>query len=180
MKANRNFLFIVLLLVMLFSFPSIASARTNEYGYNAQARTFKGTLNNWEAFINGLPWTPFSWKETDIVFIKRKWDKLFDPMMQGNLPSGPGAWEKADLWEYLSGEQLGWTWHQTLAVVYSPKKPIPGAIVLTPDEMGFVGFYCVIQKEWLVGPNGEKTEIQDFSLKRKLIKRALNHKAGSI
>lgn len=179
MQANRRFCFIILLLVMLLSFPSVASARTNEYGYNAQARTFKGTLDNWEAFINGLPPTPFSWKETDIIFIERKWDKLFDPMLQGNLPSDIGAWEKADLWEYLSGDQLGWTWHQNLAVVYSPNKPIPGAIVLTPDEMGFTGFYCVVQKEWLVGPKGEKTEIQDFSLKRKIMKRALHYKAGS-
>jgi len=176
MDANRKFLFIFLLLVMVLSFPSIASAQTNEYGYNAQARTFKGTLDNWEAFMKGLPPTPFDWKETDTVIIERKWDELFDPMIQGNLPSGAGAWEKSEAWEYLSGDQLGWTWHQSLVVVYSPNTPIPGAIVLTPDEMGFTGFYCVVQKEWLVGPKGERTEIQDFSLKRDITKRILRIK----
>lgn len=175
MKANRKyFSFIVLFLVMAFSFPSVASAQTNEYGYNAQARTFKGTLNNWEAFINGLPPTPFNWKEKDVIFIDRKWDKLFDPMIQGNPPSGTGAWEKAELWEYLSGDQLGWTWHLSLAAVYSPDTPIPGAIVLTSEEMGVTGFYGVEQKEWLVGPKGEKTVLQDSLLNPNIIKRALN------
>lgn len=176
MKVNRKFLFIVLLLVMVFSFPSVASAHTDEYGYNAQARTFKGTLDNWEALMQGIPPTPFHWKDTDTTFIERKWDKLFDPMLHGDLPLGAGAWQKAKLWEHLSGDQLGWTWHLNLTVVYSPNTPIPGAIELTPEEMGITGFYCVVQKEWLVGPNGEKTEIQDFSLKRNIIKRALHGK----
>lgn len=174
MKARRKLLSIFLLLIMIFSFPSVASAKTNEYGYNAQARTFKGTLANWEAFMQGLPPTPFDWKATDVIFIERKWDKLFDPMIQGNPPSGAGAWQKADLCEYLSGDKLGWTWHQALVVVYSPNTPIPGAIVLTPDEIGFEGFYCVVQKEWLVDPKGKKTEIQDLNFKRNIIKRALN------
>jgi len=44
--------------------------------------------------------------------------------------------------------------------------------------MGLAGFYCVVQKEWLIDPNGEKTEtetdIEDFMLKRNIIKRALH------
>lgn len=178
MKAQQKFLFIVLLLIMVLTFPRVASAHTDEYGYNAKARTFKGTLVNWEAFMQGLPPTTFDWKATDTIFIERKWDKLFDPMIQGNPPSGDGAWQKANLWEYLSGDKLGWTWHQTLVVVYSPNKTIPDAIVLTPDEIGFTGFYCVVQKEWLVDPNGEQTEIQDFMLRRNIIQRAF-HGEGS-
>lgn len=173
MKAQRKYLFIVILFIMVFSFPSIASAKTDEYGYNAHARSFKGTLANWEAFLQGKPPTPFDWNATDVIFIERKWDKLFDPMIQGNPPSAAGAWQKADLWEYLSGDQLGWTWHQALVVVYSPNIPIPDAIELTPEEMGFTGFYLVVQKEWLVGPHGERTEIQDSTIKRNIIKRAL-------
>ena len=178
MKTKRKFLFLVLLLVIMFSFPSVASAQTDEYGYNAHARTFKGTLTNWEAFMQGLPPTTFDRKATDIIFIERKWDKLFNPMIQGNPPSGVGAWQKAELWEYLSGEKLGWTWQLTLEVVYSPNQPIPGAVLLTPDEIGFTGFYCVVQKEYLIDPYGKKTKIQDFSLKPNIIKRALHGQKG--
>ncbi|MDA8220132.1 MAG: hypothetical protein M0Z35_00130 [Desulfitobacterium hafniense] len=174
MKTRKKSLFMVLLLIIMFSFPSAASAQTDEYGYNAQARTFKGTLANWEAFMQGLPPTAFDCKATDVIFIERKWDKLFDPMIQGNLPSGAGAWQKVDLWEYLSSDKLGWTWHQALEVVYSPNIPIPNAIELTAVEMGATGFYCVVQKEWLIDPNGKRIEIQDFMLKRNIIKRALH------
>jgi hypothetical protein len=174
MKAKSKFLFIVLILSMLVvAFPGAAFAQTDQYGYDAQARTFKGTLDNWEAFLDGLPPTPFSWKQTDTVFIERNWDKLFDPMVQGNPPSAPGAWEKANLWEYLSGDQLGWTWHQELGVVYSPNTPIPGATALTPEEILFTGFYLVKDDEWLEGPNGEKTIVQDFLIDKGVIKKAL-------
>jgi hypothetical protein len=92
-----------------------------------------------------------------------------------SLPSGDGAWQKAELWEYLSGNQLGWTWHLNLEVVYSSNTPILDAIVLPPETMGgFTGFYLVEQKEWLVGPDGEKTVIQDFSVNRSTVKRALH------
>jgi len=176
MKAKKGqVFFLVLLLVMVFSFPGAALAQSDEYGYNAQARTYKGTLDNWDALLAGLPPTPFDPKGTDIVFVKRKWDKLFDPMIHLNLPSGAGAWQKAELWEYLSGNQLGWTWHLDLEVVYSPNTPIPNAIVLSPETVGgFTGFYLVEQKEWLTGPNGEKTVIQDLSVKRRVVKRALH------
>lgn len=175
MKNKLSFLFLGLLLVMMFSFPSVASAQTNEYGYNAEARTFKGTLANWEIFIRGsdLPPIPFTWKDKDTVFIERKWDKLFDPMIHGNPPSGAGAWEQAELWEYLSGDQLGWTWHQSMVVVYSPNTPIPNAMALSSEDMGIEGFYCVLLKDWKVGPHGERVVSQDFSLKNKLIKGAL-------
>jgi hypothetical protein len=69
-----------------------------------------------------------------------------------SLPSGDGAWQKAELWEYLSGNQLGWTWHLNLEVVYSSNTPILDAIVLPPETMGgFTGFYLVEQKEWWWG-----------------------------
>lgn len=174
MKAKGNLLFVILLLVMVISFPSVAFAQTDEYGYNAQARTFKGTLDNWEAFLSGIPSIPFDWKQTDTIFIERKWDERFDPMIQGSQPSAPGAWEKAEVWEYLSGDQQGWTWHQSLKVVYSPNTPILGAIALTPEEIIFTGFYLVEQKEWLAGPDGEKTVVQDFSVNRSIIEKALH------
>ncbi|AFQ42803.1 hypothetical protein [Desulfosporosinus meridiei] len=176
MKVRQRSVFLVLLLIMLFSFPSVASAKTDDYGYNPQARSFKGTLDNWEAFMRGAPPTPVDWKAKDVIFIERKWDKRFDPMIQGEPPAAPGAWQKAKLWEYLSGDKLGWTWHQALEVVYSPNRPIPGAIVLTPEEMGIEGFYCVVMEEWLVDPHGKKTIVEDFNLKHNIIKRALHWK----
>lgn len=175
MEAKGKCFFMVLLLVMVVSFPGVAFAQTDGYGYNAQARTYKGTLDNWEALLSGLPPTPFDPKGTDIVFVKRKWNKLFDPMIHLSLPLGAGAWQKAELWEYLSGDQLGWTWHLNLEVVYSPNFSIPNAIVLPPETVGgFTGFYLVEQKEWLEGPAGEKTVIQNFSVKRIIVKRALH------
>lgn len=174
MKAQSKFLLIILVLIMVAAvFPGTAFAKTDQYGYDAQARMFRGILDNWEAFLDGLPPTPFDWKQTDTVFIERHWDKSFNPMVQGNPPSAPGAWEKARLWEYLSGDQIGWTWHQELEVIYSPNKPIPGAIALTPDEISFTGFYLVKNDEWLEGPNGEKTIVQDFSVGKGVFKKVL-------
>jgi len=173
MKAKSKFLLVILILSMVAVFPSPAFAKTDQYGYDAQARTYKGTLDNWEAFLDGLPPTPFDWKQTDTVFVERKWDKSFDPMVQGKPPLAPGAWQKAKLWEYLSGDKLGSTWHQELEVVYSPNKPIPGAIALTPEEILYTGFYLVENNEWVVGPNGEITTDQDLSVNHKVIKRIL-------
>ena len=171
MKAKSKFLFIVLLLSMVVVFPSTAFAKTDQYGYDAQQRMYKGTLDNWDAFLQGIPPTPFNWKQTDTVFLKRKWDKSFDPMIQGNPPSAPGARQEVKLWEYLSGDKLGWTWHQELNIVYSPNKPIPGAIALTPETILFTGFYLVQNKEWLVGPNGEETTVQDFLVDHQVVKK---------
>lgn len=172
MNAKSKFLFLVLLVVMVVvAFPSAAFAKTDQYGYDAKARMFKGTLTNWEAFLEGSPPTPFDWKQTDTVFIERKWNKSFDPMIQGQPPSAPGAWQKAELWEYLSGNQLGWTWHQELGIVYSPNTPIPGAIPLSPEEIMFSGFYLVKNIEWLEGPNCEKNIVQDFLVNKKAIKK---------
>lgn len=174
MKTKSKFLVIFLFLaIVVAAFPGIAVAKTDQYGYNAHARTFKGTLDNWEAFLDGTPPIPFNWKQTDTTFIERKWDKRFDPMVQGNPPSAPGAWQNAKLWEYLSGDQLGWTWHQELDIVYSPNKPIPGATELTPDEIYYTGFYLVKDDEWLEGPNGEKTVVQNSSADRVKTKRIL-------
>ncbi|EGW41987.1 hypothetical protein [Desulfosporosinus sp. OT] len=171
MKIKSKFLFIVLILSMVVVFPSTAFAQTDQYGYDAQARTFKGTLDNWEAFLEGTPPTTFSWEQKDTVFIERKWSKSFDPMVQGNPPSAPGAWQQVELWEYLSGDELGWTWHEELGIVYSPNRPIPGAVALTPEEMMFPGFYLIKDKEWSIGPNGEVTIDQDLSPNLRILKR---------
>ncbi|MDR3541973.1 MAG: hypothetical protein P4L69_13540 [Desulfosporosinus sp.] len=173
MKVISKFLFIVLILSSVVVFPSTAFAKTDQYGYDARARTFKGTLDNWEAFLEGSLPTPFKWKQTDTVFIERNWDKSFDPMVQGKPPLAPGAWQKVKSWEYLSGDQLGWTWHEELDIIYSPNAPIPGAIALTPEEILFTGFYLVKDKEWSVGPNGEESTDEDLSVNRKVIKRIL-------
>lgn len=166
---------VLLVMMVVVSFPSVALAKTDEYGYNAQARTYTGTLDNWEALLSGSPPTPYDPKGTDIIFVKRKWDKLFDPMIHLDPPLGAGAWQKAELWEYLSGDQLGWTWHFDLELVYSPNTPIHDAIVVPSDTVGgFTGFYIVEQKEWLTGPHGEKTVIQDFSVNNRIVKRALH------
>ncbi|KJR48801.1 hypothetical protein UF75_0852 [Desulfosporosinus sp. I2] len=174
MKAKGKFLFMVLLLVMLVSFPGVALAQFDDYGYNAEGRLFKGTLDNWEALMMGLPSSPHELNELDTVYVNRQWDKLFDPMIEGSPPSGPGAWQKAELWEYFSGNQLGWTWHLNLEVVYSPNNPIPGAIVLEPEATGFIGFYCVDYYEWMEGPDGEKNVIANLSINRSIIQRALH------
>jgi len=175
MKVKSKFLFIVLLLSMMVVFPGTAFAKTDQYGYDAQHRTYKGTLDNWEAFLEGEPPTAFDWKQTDTTFIIRKWSKTFDPMIEGNPPSAPGAWQKVEIWEYLSGDQLGWTWHEELEIVYSPNRAIRGATELSPEEMLFSGFYLVQDREWLVGPNGEIIVEQNFSVRHPhpLIKRIL-------
>ena len=170
---NKKKLIILVLLVMILSIPVNAFACFDDYGYNQKSRMFKGTLENWEALLSGSPATPWDRKALDVVFVERKWDKLFDPMLSGNPPLDSGAWQKASLWQYLSGDQLGWTWHLDLKIVYSPKSPIPGALVLSEEEMGITGFYCVTQKEWLTGPRGQKVIIQDFSVHPSIIQRAL-------
>jgi hypothetical protein len=174
-KVKRRLLYpVLLLLIMILSIPGIAYAEFDEYGYNAQARMFIGTLENWEALLQGLPPEPFNPKETDIVFVERKWNKLFDPMIHFNPPLGAGAWQKARLWKYLSGDQLGWTWHQDIEVVYSPDHPIPGAFEIPQEAMGLAGFYCTVQKEYLQGPNRQKIVIQDFCVKKSVVIKAIN------
>ena len=176
MKAKGKCFFIMVLLVIMVvvSYPSVALAQSDEYGYNAQARSYKGTLDNWEALLSGLPPTPFDPKGKDIIFVKRKWDKLFDPMIHSSLPLGAGAWQKAELWKYLSGDQLGWTWHLNLEVVYSPNTLICDAIEVPAESIGGEGFYIVERKEWLTEPHGEKTVIEDFSVNSSTVKRALH------
>lgn len=174
MKAKRKFLFIVLLLIMVLSFPGVALAQFDEYGYNAEGRLYKGTLDNWDALLRGLPASPYDPAETGITYVDRKWDTLFDPMLHGSLPSGTGAWQKAELWQYLSGDQLGWTWHFDLEVVYSPNTPIPGAIELPPESIGGSGFYLILSNEWLEGQHGEKTLIQDLSINSGILQKALH------
>lgn len=173
MKAKGILLF-MLIFVLIMSFPGVAAAQFDEYGFNAEGRVYKGTLDNWELFLRGLPPSPYNLKETDTLFVERKWDKRFDPVIYGNLPLGDGAWQRVELWENLSGEQLGWTWHMDLDIVYSPNMPISGAIELTPEEIRFWGFYLVKQTEWLEGPHGEKTTLQDFSVNPSIVNKALH------
>lgn len=173
MNTKKKILVIILSLVMILSIPSMALAAFDDYGFNANARMFKGTMDNWEAYIRGLPSTPWESNQLDVIYVERKWDKLFDPVMYHQLPLGPGAWQKVNVWQQLSGEQQGWTWHLDLEVVYSPNAPIPGAIALSVEEMGLLGFYCVKQVEWLKGPNGQKNYIQNLEIKNNIIKKAL-------
>lgn len=170
---KKKVLFIGLILLTMVIFPGTAFAKADQYGYDAQNRSFKGTLDNWEAFLRGLPPTPFSWQQKDTDFIERKWDKLFDPMIHGQPPQKPGAWQKAKAWRYLSGDQLGWTWHLELEIVYSPNTPISGARVVPEEEVGITGFYFVQYNEWLTDPHGKKTVIQNLQVDRKEIIKAL-------
>lgn len=173
MKNKKKLTVLILLVVMFLSIPLTAFAAFDEYGYNPQARMFKGTMENWEAFFYGLPAAPWDPKAMDVIFVERKWDKDFDPIITGNLPLAPGAWQRVKLWQYLSGDQLGWTWNLDLKVVYSPENPIPGALILTEKEMGITGFYCVTQEEWLTGPQGQKVIIQDLSINPGIVQKAL-------
>lgn len=175
MKTKKSLLTIILLLAFVLSFPVMASAKTDEYGYNAKARTFKGTMDNWEAFLAGTTPTPYDPKGTDIVFVERSWNRLFDPMIHGDKPICEGAWQKAKLWEYLSGDQLGWSWHLELEILYSPCVKIPEAMEVPAEAMGgYNGFYLIKQKEWLSGPDGEKEMIQDFSVAKSIINQVLH------
>lgn len=175
MKSKKRLIPFVLF-VLTFSFiPLGAFAAFDDYGYNPQGRSFKGTLDNWEAFIHNQPAAAWDPEATDVMFLERKWDKRFAPMLTGEIPL-QGAWQRAKLWQYLSGEQAGWTWRQELEVVYSPNQPIPGAMELTENEMGIPGFYCVKFKEWVTGPKGQKVTIEDLSVDSGIIQKAL--KAG--
>jgi hypothetical protein len=175
MKAKGKAFLIVLILVMVVTFPGVALAQFDDYGYNSEGRLYKGTLENWDAFLGGLPPLPYDFSEQDKIFVHRKWDCLFEPMLHGSLPSEAGAWQKAELWEYLSGDQLGWTWHLNLEIVYSPNNAIPGEFELSSEVMGgLTGFYVVNYNEWLEGPHGEKTVINDFSINRGVIQKTLH------
>jgi len=161
--------FLVLFVIVFLSIPGTAFAGWDEYGYNAKARKYKGTLENWENLLMGEPAVPWDPKATGVIFLERKWDKKWDAMMSGDPPTGPGAWQKAELWEYLSGDQLGWTWHLKLKVVYSPDAPIPSAMEVPTEEIGFPGFYLVEREEWLSGPKGEKKKVEEMSVKSRSI-----------
>lgn len=176
MTSKNKTITLILLVLVLASIPGTAFASFDEYGYNAEGRMFKGTLDNWESFLDGAPATSWDPKAANIVFLERKWDKNFDPMVSGEPPVAPGAWQKAELWEYLSGDQLGWTWNLELEIVYSPYNPIPEAFEIPVKDIGFAGFYLVYSQEWLSGPKEEKVIIQEFSVKRNIISQALKLK----
>lgn len=92
-------------------------------------------------------------------------------MMSGQLPAS-GAWQKAKLWEYLSGDQLGCTWHLEFKMVYSPDKPIPGADEV--EDMGVPGFYFVDYDEWISGPKGKKLKADEQEVRSTTVKPSIN------
>ncbi|RNC63169.1 MAG: hypothetical protein AWM53_01555 [Candidatus Dichloromethanomonas elyunquensis] len=175
MSVTKKSVFLLLLLLLVFCIPNVAFAGYDDYGLNKEGRIFIGTMDNWEAYLRSLPPVAVDPNCTDTMFVERKWDKLFDPMMVNHcLPLGPGAWQKVKIWQSLTGEQQGWTYHLELEVIYSPNTPIKGAIEIPTEAMGgFSDFYCVEQIEWLTGPHGEKTVSQDLTLKQKAIQQAL-------
>ena len=174
MKLKKWHILIALLLFTVFSFPNVAVAQPDQYGYNAMARTFSGTLDNWESIFAGSPPTPFDWNQKDTTFIVRKWDKKFDPVLKGETPLAAGAWEWSLDWEHMSGDLPGWTRHRFLEMVYSPNVAIPGAKVIPVESVGVPGFYLVRQIEWSTGPNGEHQVNMNFSVRNDVIKTALN------
>jgi len=133
-------------------------------------------MENWEAFMTAMPAVPWEPNQSNVQYVERKWNNLFDPTIYYNEPLGPGAWQKVHAWENLSGEQAGWTWNLDLYIVYSPYQVIPDAMYLPAEAMGGIdGFYCTTYEEWLKGPNDEKVIIEDLyiSLKNKIINLAL-------
>ncbi len=170
LNTKKKFIISVLFLVMLFCVPNVALAQDgdngfDEYGLNAKAKIFIGTLENWDNYYYGLPAIPYNFKSLDTLYIERKWDKLFAPMIYYNPPLGTGAWQQIKGWEYLSGDQLGWTYNLQMFIIYSPNVPIEGAIAVPIEEIGYSGFYFTEQQEWLDGPHGEKIVFQDFVFK---------------
>lgn len=144
------------ILVFMLIFTSSAFAKFDEYGYNAKACNFKGTMANWENFVYGRPAEPAEMGQLNVQYLDRKWSKDFDEMMFRGGEFVNGAWQKAHMYEYLSGEQLGWSRHESFKMVYS-STPVEGAMAV--DEMP--GFYIIEYKAWLEDPQGN--EIIDFN-----------------
>lgn len=51
MSRRKKFIIFSLLVLIILSVPGTALAGFDEYGYNAKARKFKGTLENWENLV---------------------------------------------------------------------------------------------------------------------------------
>ncbi|KJS20360.1 MAG: hypothetical protein VR72_15025 [Clostridiaceae bacterium BRH_c20a] len=149
---------IVILLMVILLLPSAAFASFDEYGYNAEANIFNGTLENWDNFIFGNPASPYDQNGTDVEFLVRKWSKGFDNAMFNGQPWVDGAWQQAHMYTYLSGEQLGWTHNTMFKMVYS-SKPITGALEIPITEN--VSLWLIQYKEWFIDPIGNEIEITD-------------------
>jgi len=149
---------IITLLVVLVLLPSAAFAGFDDYGYNAKANIFNGTLENWDNFIFGLPASSYDKNATDVEFLVRKWSKGFDGAMFNGQPWVDGAWQQAHMYTYLSGENLGWTYNTMFKMVYS-SKPVTGALEIPIAED--VNLWLVQYKEWLVDDQGKEIEITE-------------------
>ena len=145
----------ILLIIALLCAPASAFAKSgfDDYGYNEKACLFVGTLANWDAFLYGQPPLPaVDPAATDVMFIERQWNKSFDKMMfQGGAPAD-GAYCATNAHMNLSGDQLGWIWHELFAFAFS-SQPIDGALAIE----GMPGFYFITDKVWLTDPDGNET-----------------------
>lgn len=154
-------LILALLVMVFFAIPGIVMAcGFDDYGYNENARLFDGSFDNWEAFITGQPPLPTpSPSATDVLFVKRKWSKEFDNTMFHGKPPQAGAWCASYFHKHLSGEKLGWIWHEFFVFAYS-SEPLPNAV---PVE-GMPDYYFIRHKVWLTDPAGTETIEKEASL----------------
>ncbi len=148
---------LVLIVLTFLVIPTVTYAKFDEYGYDAKKCLFIGTFDNWEAFMYGLP--PFPAADpaaADVLFVTRNWSKDFDKGMFQGKPMKDGAWCSSSFYENLSGDQLGWTWHNLFIFVYSSASVEDGI----PIE-GMPDFYFIKDKTWLTDPSGQEIIISD-------------------
>jgi len=88
------------------------------------------------------------------LFVERYWNKSFDDAMFHGKAPVDGAYCASNFHMNLSGDQLGWTWHQFFIFAYS-SQPVDGA----PAIEGMPGFYMITDRTWLTDPEGNETEI---------------------
>ncbi len=154
-----KFLWVFLVLVLLCA-PATAFAASgfDDYGYNEKARLFIGTFDNWEAFIYGQPALPaVNPSATDVLFVERYWNQSFDNTMFHGKDPVDGAYCASNFHMNLSGDQLGWVWHEFFIFTYA-SRPIDGALAI-PD---MPGFYMITDRVWLTDQNGNETEISNM------------------
>ncbi|MFZ5944176.1 MAG: hypothetical protein ACOYVD_08710 [Bacillota bacterium] len=155
MDKKLVFCLCALLVLIFLLIPGTVFAAFDEYGYNETACIFNGSFENWENFVYGLPSAPVDWETKNVQFLVRKWSKDFDQAMFHGMPWKDGAWQMAHFYQYLSGEQEGWTWNWDFKIVFSAV-PVAGAI----DTGG--NFWLIQSKTWLLGPQGEEIEVPDM------------------
>lgn len=147
----------VLALIFFLILPCSAYAASfDEYGTNENACIFVGTLENWDGYLFGQPPQPYDPNQTNTIFLIRKWSKSFDDAIFQGEPWVDGAWCKSYLYQHLSGNQEGWTWHNLMRLEYS-STPIEGAIPVD----GIPNLYLVTYIEWLTDPDGNETVLID-------------------